>query len=94
VSYSYNSAGQVASVTYPIAVPFDPQWPNPLPGPVTFTYGYDTMGRPVSLTDNGGTSVGYYSGNWSSGPANWVQNVQYDLSNRITSMQVINEVSP
>ncbi len=69
VNYVYNYSGQILQVTYPSLFP------------VTFTYGYDTMGRPVSLTDNGNY--------WSAGQTNWVQNVTYDLSNRMTSMQAI-----
>ncbi|MGD1073341.1 MAG: hypothetical protein ABSB15_24775, partial [Bryobacteraceae bacterium] len=40
------------------------------------------MGRPASLTDYSGVTIGYSSGNWEGGPVNWVQNVTYDLSNR------------
>ena len=88
-NYSYDSAGRVYQVTYPLSPPFPINPGNSLPGPVTFTYGYDTLGRPNSLTDQGGTSMGYFSGNWSGTPVNWVQNVQYDLSSRMTSMEFV-----
>ena len=87
VSYAYDTAGRVASVTYPMAQPFQPQWG--IPNPVTLQYAYDSMGRPASLTDPSGVTIGYYSNNWPGGPLNWVQNVTYDLSNRMTSMQAI-----
>src|SRR5258708_7415832 len=43
---------------------------GPQTGP-TYTYAYDTMGRPISLTDNQPT------------PAAWVNNVQYGLSSEL-----------
>src|SRR5262249_46076117 len=44
-SYAYNQEGKMTSVTYPLSG-------------LTFTYGYDTMGRPYSLTQTAGTLVG------------------------------------
>ena len=85
VDYTYDSAGRVATTKYPMAVPF--QSPSGYPdtlGPVTMTYGYDSMGRVNALTDNSGitgTAVGW------SGPVPWVQNVQYDYAGRMSSMQ-------
>ena len=57
--------------------------------PVTFSYTYDTLGRPASLTDASGYSLGYNTGSWSGAPVNWVQNVTYDVGSRMTSMQLV-----
>ena len=43
-AYQYNYEGKLTSVSYPVGGP-------------TFSYGYDTMGRPNSLAQTGGTSV-------------------------------------
>jgi len=62
-------------VTYPAE-------PQIAPGtPITFTYTYDAMGRPASLTDNAAP--------YSATGANiaWAQNVQYDFAGRLTSWQ-------
>ena len=78
VNYTYNNAGQVATTTYPAWGFFSgPYYP---PTPITFTYGYDGMGRPESLTDNSGGFDG-------SGTNNWVSSVTYDVAGRPTSMQ-------
>ena len=76
--YSYDSAGRSTSygVSYPI-ISGAPQYGPP----VTYTYGLDSMGRPVSLSDN--------SGAWNNPGTDttWVQNVQYDYAGRQTSIQ-------
>ena len=77
VSYTYDQVGRQATVTYP-----GPQtWPAP---PVTYTYTYDSMGRPSYLTDN--------TAPYSQTGLNivWVQNVQYDFAGRLTSWQRYN----
>src|SRR5581483_7553668 len=57
-SYTYNDEGQVATVKTPDA--YGPSGAPPgwvaVPG-TTFTYTYDTMGRPSKLTANGADSV-------------------------------------
>jgi hypothetical protein len=68
-SYSYDAAGRMAS--YGTATPSA----NGSPSPV-YTYGYDGMGRPVSLTDNAGALYPTASNGV------WVQNVQYDFAGR------------
>jgi RHS repeat-associated protein len=96
VDYTYNSAGQVATTTYPMAGSFCASGPCSLSSPaVTLTYGFDSMGRPNSLTDSTGNS-GYpwnYSGSSSVGPINWVQNVSYDYAGRLSSLQYVNSPS-
>jgi YD repeat-containing protein len=57
-SQTYDSEGKVLTVSYPNAGQ-------------TFTYVYDTMGRPISLTDN------------QSSPETWVNNVQYGISSEL-----------
>ena len=74
--YTYNSGGQVA--TYGMArnslstLPTDP----------TYTYAYDAMGRPTTLTDD-------QSGLSGGGTPNtvWAKNAQYDFAGRMTSLQ-------
>jgi len=81
--YTYNSAGQVASYgTYsPTLLNYFQIAGEAPPVEQIFTYGYDGMGRPVSLTDN--------SGQWNSTGQNysWVNNVQYDYAGRRSSFQ-------
>ena len=69
VSYTYSSGGQVSSTSYGTQV-------NTVgsPGTATFSYGYDAMGRPVSMSDNVSTT--------------WVQNAQYDLAGRMNEHAV------
>ena len=57
-SQTYDNEGKVLTVSYPNAGP-------------TYTYAYDTMGRPISLTDN------------QSSPETWVNGVQYGLSSEL-----------
>ena len=68
IGYTYDSVGRLSTVTYPT--------PTLYGTPPTYTYGYDSMSRPVSLTDGGGTP--------------WVQSGQYDAAGRMTSMIVGN----
>ena len=74
--YVYNSAGQVA--TYGMArnssamLPTDP----------TYTYVYDAMGRPTTLTDNRLFLSDGYEPN-----TVWAKNAQYDFAGRMTSLQ-------
>jgi YD repeat-containing protein len=70
-TYTYDSYGRQTSVTTPFWGPIT----NYLLGQ-TFTTGYDSMGRPNSLTDSYATP--------------WVQNVAYDYAGRLQSMQVLN----
>ena len=74
-TYAYDSAGRTISVSYPVA--------DRTPGynaPVTFMYGFDTMGRPVALTDNT-ASVSLVSS------TTWAQGVTYDFAGRMTQMK-------
>ena len=94
VNYGYNDRGQVSSVYYPFNYPDA----NGINSPTTmFTYGFDGMGRPNSLTDNGGTSMELFdqTGIYAFIPynANWVQNVQYDVAGRMTSMQYLKSIT-
>jgi len=59
-SQTYDSQGRVLTVTYPDAK--------------AYTYAYDGVSRPVSLTDNQPT------------PVAWVNNVQYGLSGELLQM--------
>ncbi len=90
VDYTYDNTGRTATTKYPMAAPSS--WYNNGPGgealgPITLTYGYDSMGRPASLTDNSGAT----GASWgqTSSPVDWVQNVQYDYAGRMTSMQAV-----
>ena len=87
--YTYDNAGRTATTTYPMAEPFSPTGPNTYyygatPAGITLTYGYDSMGRPNSLTDASGATGAAWG---ATGPVNWVQNVQYDYAGRLNSMQ-------
>jgi len=57
-SQTYDNEGKVLTVSYPNSGP-------------TYTTAYDTMSRPISLTDN------------QSNPETWVNNVQYGLSSEL-----------
>ena len=74
--YTYNSAGQVA--TYGMARNSS----STLPTDPTYTYVYDAMGRPTTLTDD-------QSGLSGGGTPNtvWAKNAQYDFAGRMTSLQ-------
>ena len=77
--YSYSSAGQVTGLTLPSTLVRSGccAWAI---APVTYSYGYDGMGRPDSMTDNNPTSLNGYS-------TPWVQNVQYDFAGRLAGLQ-------
>ena len=79
--YSYDQAGHV--LTY--ARPGDTFGAT---GPVTYTYSFDTMGRPTSLTDNDST---YGPGGHNT---TWAQNALYDLAGRRTSMSYLSSALP
>jgi RHS repeat-associated protein len=52
--YSYDNEGRMTSVTYPQSSYIDPNTLQVQPSPVTtYTYGFDTMGRPTSMTGPG-----------------------------------------
>ena len=74
--YTYNSGGQVA--TYGMARNSS----STLPTDPTYTYAYDAMGRPTTLTDD-------QSGLSGGGTPNtvWAKNAQYDFAGRMTSLQ-------
>ena len=71
VVYGYDSAGRASTVTYPMAAAFG----SHSVGPTTFTYTYDSMGRPTKLTDGTG---------WT-----WAQNALYDFAGRPTSVDYL-----
>jgi len=77
--YSYSSSGQVTSMTLPSTLVRSGccAWAI---APVTYSYGYDGMGRPDSMTDNNPNSLNGYS-------TPWVQNVQYDFAGRLAGLQ-------
>jgi hypothetical protein len=72
VDYTQNSAGQTATVTYPMAF-MNGQSAQPV-----LTMGYDAMGRPSTLTDT--------AGDLTTAPTNWVSGVQYDYAGRLTNL--------
>jgi YD repeat-containing protein len=81
VSYTYDAFGRVNGLQYEGYDPFNSRsyppdsWP---PSTVNLAYGFDSMGRPVSMTE--ASPPGY-------SPVSWVQGVTYDAANRMTSMQ-------
>ncbi|HZU29040.1 MAG TPA: RHS repeat-associated core domain-containing protein [Bryobacteraceae bacterium] len=60
-SFTYNNEGTLSSITYPNSG-------------ATYTYGFDSMYRPASLTDNQTT------------PVTWVNNVAYAPDNQLTQI--------
>jgi YD repeat-containing protein len=68
-SQTYDSQGRLLTVKYPDT------WLNfsVQTGP-TYTYAYDGMGRPISLTDN------------QTNPVTWVNNVTYGLSGELLTL--------
>jgi RHS repeat-associated protein len=66
--YTYNNAGQMVSVKYPADTHTSGPWR-------TYTYSFDTMGRPNKLTDNQAT------------PLDWVKDVLYSPSGQMTQMK-------
>ena len=81
--YTYDSAGRTA--TYGISGSLTNTSQAP-PVPIVYTYGYDSMGRPATLTDN--------FGQWATGGQNiiWAKNGQYDFAGRMTSLQTLSAV--
>jgi RHS repeat-associated protein len=77
VSYLYDYAERISSVIYPITTPFTSSGASL--GNVYFTYGYDSLGRPATLSGPipGGNT------------ANWVEGAQYDSVGRLTQLQYI-----
>jgi RHS repeat-associated protein len=73
VVYGYDNTGRTSTVTYPMAAPFGSgSYPA---GATTFTYAFDSMGRPTGLTD---------SNSWA-----WAKNAQYDYAGRPIGMQYL-----
>ncbi len=79
-SYSYDNEGKMTSVTYPQSSYLD-QNLQVQPSPVTtYTYGFDTMGRPTSMTGPGVDFMG------SPATVNIVNNVQYGPASELLQM--------
>ena len=70
VSYTRDSWGHILTTSYPT---------GPAGQTGIFTYTYDSMGRPNSLTDNG--QVSPYEN-----VVDWVQNAQYDYAGRLATL--------
>ena len=66
---TYDNEGKVVTVKYPDA----PYAGSTLTGP-TYTYSYDTQGRPIGLVDN------------QASPVTWVNNVQYGVASELKQM--------
>jgi RHS repeat-associated protein len=81
VYYTFNQAGQIATTTYPTTGSQYNQTTNAYT-PNTFTYAYDTMGRPNSLKVDS-----TFANPYSPTGYNWVQNVTYDYAGRRSSLQ-------
>ena len=79
IGYTYDSAGRLSTATYPQTSTYGSSAP-------TYTYGYDGMGRPVSMTDN---LVNSYTGTDNV----WVQNGQYDPAGHVTSLGLLSSGS-
>jgi YD repeat-containing protein len=77
VAYTYDPKGSIASYSLPFAYTT----------PLTYTYSNDSMGRPVSITDN----VNALNGNLST---TWAENSQYDAAGRMTSLQYFTGINP
>jgi RHS repeat-associated protein len=83
--YTYNLAGQTSSLVLPSTLVPSGCCASVIQ-PVTYTYGYDGMARPVSMVDNNPNSNNGYS-------TTWAQNVQYDFAGRLTNWQRYNATS-
>jgi len=75
-SYTYDNEGQMVSSTYPSAYKLNPVsgtwvW---TPG-ATYTYAFDSMGRPNKLTDN------------QPSPLDWTKDVLYGTAGELTQMK-------
>lgn len=66
--YTYNNVGQMVSVKYPGDTQTSGPWR-------TYTYAFDTMGRPNRLTDNQAT------------PLDWVKDVLYSPGGQMTQIK-------
>jgi RHS repeat-associated protein len=73
LSYTYDSEGRIASVSYPATTVYNGMIPEQVPGPV-YNYSYDSLGRPTGLVqqDTGATVV---------------NNVQYGPAGQLLQMQ-------
>ena len=79
-SYSYDNEGKMTSVTYPQSFYSDGSL-QPQQSPVTtYTYGFDTMGRPTSMTGPGVDGWG------NPATVNIVNNVQFGPANELQQM--------
>jgi YD repeat-containing protein len=88
VNQSSDSYGRVAYESLAIGMKAQGSYPS---GFSCLSWTYDTMGRPASLTDLGTGSqcpatYSAYSSYSTVVPLPWVQNVQYDVANRVSSM--------
>ena len=81
IGYTYDSAGRLSTATYPTKL-----LPTVRCRRLRPTYGYDGMGRPVSMTDN---LVNSYTGTDNV----WVQNGQYDPAGHVTSLGLLSSGS-
>jgi RHS repeat-associated protein len=81
VYYTFNQAGQIATIAYPTTGSQYNQTTNTYT-PNTFTYAYDTMGRPNSLQVDYGWATPCYPTGYK-----WVQNVTYDYAGRQSGLQ-------
>jgi len=68
--YNYNNEGQVTSMTYPSSYEYPSQWENGR----TYTYEFDSLGRPNKLTDNQAT---VWAKDVLYGPANEMKEMKY-----------------
>jgi RHS repeat-associated protein len=66
--YTYDNEGKMVSVAYPNSGP-------------TFTYTYDSMGRPIKLTDN------------QAEPVDWAKDVVYNAAGQMTQVKQFNPSS-
>src|SRR5260370_33746325 len=79
--YSYDNEGRMTSVTYPQSSYIDPNTLQVLQSPVTtYSYGFDTIGRPTSMTGPGADIWG------NPATVNIVNNVQYGPATEILQM--------
>jgi hypothetical protein len=74
IDYANDSAGRLMAATYPR---------EGTTTPTTYGYMYDSMGRPLSMTDNDHLN---YDGPYTGSGTTWAQNAQYDPAGRMTNM--------
>src|SRR5712691_910436 len=73
-TYTYDNEGRQASVTYPTWYTMD-AYDNPVShAGTTYTYAFDSMGRPSALTDNDSPAI------------TWIQNAVYNAADQITAL--------